>query len=358
MITPLPESLRIQQRPDPANTGLWYDKFCNQWCRGPNRWSLKSFIEKTGNDRDEINPKLEWIKTVTEKTCGDKELLEEYTGRILTLAKQRNGSTCIFSTSYRFVSGMGRNHPVENGFAWHHTLGVPYLAGSSVKGMLRSYLDVWTDTDKTEIKCIFGPRGWKNEQGQWQDTDLAVGMVIFLDVIPIAPIRLKADVMTPHFMPYYQEGKTPGDWHSPVPIPFLTVDRDTEFLFTVLPRTGSEQDLRACSKVLDWLVDALQFTGAGAKTAVGYGRFKQVVQQVPDQMESHPLLNEIEHAKAGELAQVAKKIEQLSDPEIKQQAVQKLWEKIAGKDFRKIRKKAEEKPDHWLNKIIPFSGKP
>jgi hypothetical protein len=75
-------------------------------------------------------------------------------------------------------------------------------------------------------------------------------------------------------------------------------------------------------------------------------------------MESHPLLNEIEHAKAGELAQSAKKIEQISDPEIKQQAVQKLREKMAGKNFKKIRRKAEEKPDHWLNKIISLNGKP
>ena len=44
----------------------------------------------------------------------------------------------VFTTDGRFVTGTGRSHSVENGFAWHPTLGTPYLSGSSVKGMIRA----------------------------------------------------------------------------------------------------------------------------------------------------------------------------------------------------------------------------
>ncbi|WP_321491784.1 type III-B CRISPR module RAMP protein Cmr6 [uncultured Desulfobacter sp.] len=340
MSVPLPESLRIQQRPDSANTGLWYDKFCNTWNNG---WSM------------DAPKKLQWIKTVTGKQCGSSELLAEYSKRIAMLADQRKGSTRVFSTLYRFVTGMGREHPVENGFAWHHALGVPYLPGSSIKGMLRSYLDIWSDTDKPEIKRIFGPRRWQDEEKQWHDTDSSAGSVIFLDAVPIAPVALKADIMTPHYTPYYQDGKAPGDWHSPTPIPFLTVGNDAKFLFAVLPRTSAEKDQKDCAAILACLGKALQLTGAGAKTAVGYGRFNPEKQQKntnhATQTGEHPLFREINHAKAGELAQVIYKIELLTDPTIKKQAIGKILEKIKGKEFKKIRTKAEKNPDHWLNKI-------
>ena len=280
MTTPLPQSLQKQDTecPKHANTGLWYDKFCNQWCKnrknkGIEAWSLKSFKEGT----NEINPKFDWIKTVI-GNCGDSNLLKEYTDRLAALADQRGGGSRVFSSLYRFVSGLGREHPVENGFAWHHTLGVPYLPGSSVKGMLRSYLATWVETDKAEIKRIFAPRQWKDEQGIRHDTEHAIGSVIFLDAMPIAPVPLQADVMTPHYGPYYQDknGLTaPGDWHSPNPIPFLTVGEGAKFLFAVLPRTGSGRDKEDCGKVLGWLAEALKTIGAGAKTAIGYGRFQR-----------------------------------------------------------------------------------
>ncbi|MDQ7083104.1 MAG: type III-B CRISPR module RAMP protein Cmr6 [Aquificota bacterium] len=38
---------------------------------------------------------------------------------------------------YRFVSGMGYPSPIENGFLLHHTYGIPYISGESVKGLVR-----------------------------------------------------------------------------------------------------------------------------------------------------------------------------------------------------------------------------
>ncbi|RJQ72323.1 MAG: type III-B CRISPR module RAMP protein Cmr6 [Desulfobacteraceae bacterium] len=340
MATPLP---RYQpplpaNKPDNANTGLWYDKFCNQW-------NVDWKIEARG--------KLEWIQTITGK-CGDGTLLKEHTDRLKALAERRGGGDKVFFSLYRFVSGLGREHPVENGFAWHHSLGTPYLPGSSVKGMLRSYLTTWTETARADITRIFGPREDKNNH--------AVGSAIFLDALPTQPVTLKADVMTPHYGPYYQHDETtPGDWHSPVPIPFLTVAENSKFLFAVLPRTRSEQDTKDCEAALSWLTEALETTGAGAKTAIGYGRFKpkpETIHPVGQGKQKNPaatgqdqILLAIDRARPGEIAQVAEKIIRLTDPASQKQAAQALLEKTSGKDFKKIRQKAAGKSEHWLNRI-------
>jgi len=83
----------------------------------------------------------------------------------------------------------------------------------------------------------------------------------------ILEVVLKSDIMTPHYAPYYtnQNGGTnsPGDWYSPTPIPFLTVDKDQPFLFAIMPRPGVQvgPDLNRAWK---WLCQALEWLGAGA----------------------------------------------------------------------------------------------
>src|ERR1035441_6966625 len=70
----------------------------------------------------------------------------------------------------------GRSHPVENGFVWHPTLGVPYLPGSSIKGLI----------GQPDRENVLGSK-------------TRVGRVICLDAVPTCPVRLEADVMTPHY---------------------------------------------------------------------------------------------------------------------------------------------------------------
>lgn len=184
-----------------------------------------------------------------------------------------SGFALHLKTEGPFVTGLGRNHPVENGFAWHQTLGTPYLPGSSVKGVVRSWAKIWEEENDETINRIFGPR---------DSITSSVGSVIFLDAIPISQVQLKADVMTPHYGPYYQGDEPPADWHSPVPVPFLVVETGQDFLFGVMPRRPEDQrDGEDCKKAAEWLRVALNKIGGGAKTAVGYGRFEAFVPRSP-----------------------------------------------------------------------------
>lgn len=220
-----------------GHSGLYYDKFFDKWSEN---WSLKS--------KGDRSPKQEWIAHIAKNKVGEVGLLSEYRRRVVQLVTARGGQVWVYKTEERLVTGTGRSHPVENGFVWHPTLGVPYLPGSSIKGLI----------GQEDREGVLGSRR-------------RVGRVICLDAIPTCPVKLEADVMTPHYSPWSPESP-PGDWRSPTPIPFLTVAPGTEFLLAGFPRTKHDSD--AVAMLGTWLNETLRDMGAGAKTAVGYGRMK------------------------------------------------------------------------------------
>lgn len=287
MKRPLYQSLVTRQGLELKNghAGLWYDKFCNQWCRnseksGLDKWTLEAFKPK---NQETISPKQDWIDTVTGKRVGDPEQLEHHITRLRKLLEHHHQTPLFYTLESDFVTGLGREHPVENGFAWHHTLGTPYLPGSSVKGLVRAWAEQWADADEASLEHIFGSASKDTKDKR----PSRVGSVIFLDALPIQCVDLKADIMTPHYSPYYQDktGNTPpADWHSPNPIPFLVVEKEQTFVFGVLPRRQDNRD--DCKTVQIWLECALGWLGAGAKTAVGYGRFSAVTETISQDSDS------------------------------------------------------------------------
>lgn len=304
--------------PKHSNAGLWYDKFGSEWKIVPDK--------ETGKEKWEFG-KLDWIKQITRsENIGDADLIKQITDRQKTLLESFDSSPLFFQTIAPFATGLGRRHPVENGFAWHHTLGVPYLPGSSVKGMVRAFVEQWADDesewqDNPKQKCsdidrIFGPR---------DKPEHAIGSVTFLDALPINPVQLKPDVMTPHYSPYYQDstGKTPpADWHLPIPISFLVVTSGNTFQFGLLPRRTKGKDREDCQRAAVWLKQALEWIGAGAKTAVGYGRFEldsdaeHKYQAKSEQRRQTAEMKRVEHEKKAALeselaglSQIAKELE-------------------------------------------------
>ncbi len=233
-----------------SHAGLWYDKFCDQWKKD---WTLPP------------EGKVNWIRAVvSHQAIGEAALIGQYAVRQKQLVERLGGMCLLFQTESRFVTGLGREHPVENGFAWHPTSGTPYLPGSSVKGLLRAWAIMEEQRDVADriLGCQELPDG----------PDGRVGTVILFDAIPLAPVKLEVDVMTPHYADYYGRGEVPGDWQSPVPVSFLVVAAGTAFQFGIAPRTTDGKEY--LESVAIWLKNALQWLGAGAKTAVGYGRFE------------------------------------------------------------------------------------
>lgn len=244
-----------QSAPPSAHLGLWFDKFCNTWVKTRDQhWSLKAPPTQEGGPTKPANPKLDWIHTAARST-GDQNQIEAQINRVLALVQARQGDFQYFQTETRLVTGTGRSHPTEIGFTWHPTLAVPYLPGSSVKGLLHA----WAVAEEGESEQV----------ARWFGTPDRAGCLCFLDALPTRPVNLEADVMTPHYGNWTVDDP-PGDWRSPTPIPFLSTAADTPFLFAWLPRAGAQAGDHEV--IADWLKQALVWAGAGAKTAVGYGR--------------------------------------------------------------------------------------
>jgi CRISPR-associated protein Cmr6 len=212
-----------------------------------------------------------------------------------------------------FTTGLGNEHPLENGFAFLNPYGLPYLPGSGVKGVLRQAANElasgqWGDSDwghskdnnkrhevldrqgkhlfdASDIDVLFGSMA---EQGE----DHLRGVLSFWDVIPqIKGERLMVEIMTPHQSHYYQgeSGKktggsaSPHDSGSPIPISFLTVPPGSNFAFHVVCDCAQlarlAPDLATSDRWKTMLTEAFEhafaWMGFGAKTAVGYGAFER-----------------------------------------------------------------------------------
>lgn len=255
-----------------AHRGLWFDKFCDTWSvrRGDDGtwqgWTLSAGSRGTG---DKQSPRQEWLEAVAKRDGSNEQasmcykgLLEEYSKRIYRLVTSRSGRVWVMRAESRFVTGIGLRHPVENGFLWHPTLGTPYLPGSSIKGMLRA----WAKIEGKDANTLLG----RDDQGAGR-----TGQVIVLDALPLDPVPLEVDVITPHYAGWTEQDP-PADWRSPNPIPFLTAAAGTTLLFAAIPTaaaTANGASDQALGELGRWLTDALAMHGAGAKTAVGYGRF-------------------------------------------------------------------------------------
>lgn len=181
-----------------------------------------------------------------------------------------------------FATGLGNEHPLENGFAFLNPYGLPYLPGSGVKGVLRQAARElasgdWGDAQGWNADAITALFGLQSQDGDRQQTR---GALSFWDVIPqIKGDSLAVEIMTPHQKHYYQDGHNPHDSGQPIPITFLTVPPGSGFTFhlvcnlQLLQQTAPElaKDQRWKSLLAAAFQHAFNWLGFGAKTAVGYG---------------------------------------------------------------------------------------
>ena len=183
-----------------------------------------------------------------------------------------------------FTTGLGNEHPLENGFSFLSPYGLPYLPGSGVKGVLRRAAEAlsaegeagWTPE---ALAKLFG---YEADSGA-TDAPRNRGALEFWDVFPqLAGDRLLVDILNPHHSSYYQNGAAPHDAENPKPVFFLTVPPGSPFSFHVRCHSALlPEALRAGWRPLLAAAFELAFAwiGFGAKTAVGYGAMRGSEQQ-------------------------------------------------------------------------------
>ena len=267
MPLPLYQGLHAPDRPKPAemHMGLWFERYFDGYA--------PDFSEVDTDARST------WLRALKTPQLGHRPSLHDKAAKMAQLAQAQGGQARLYHFKGNFVTGTGNAHPLENGFTWHPTLGMPYLPGSAVKGLVRALVETaYEGADKAEVlRRWFGTE----EKG---DVAEASGCFIFFDALPVAPCELLPEVMTPHMGKWYEKGgkdpcaadTQPGDWHSPVPVGYL-VARGLQLQFAIAPRAGAiaadrlETELANVWRALD---HALEWMGAGAKTAIGFGRIQ------------------------------------------------------------------------------------
>ncbi len=268
-----------------GNLGLIFDKCGDTWTWDAPDGKVLEFNppkdERAGKNRDWLT---EFVDRANKRVGHPDAKLQNACIRQRRMIQRMGGKVCYVHNESRFVTGMGRQHPLENGFSWHHTLGVPYLAGSGLKGMFRAWMRECGLEDHGERMIeLFGGPG-------------RIGELIFFDMLPLEPVRVVKEIMTPHYGEYYrkpkpgQQREAPGDWQSPNPISFLAVEAGQEWQFGITLRSLTDQfgrpkrspqcrrdrldELLGKSIVgEDGLLDGLGWVGVGAKTNIGMGRF-------------------------------------------------------------------------------------
>ncbi|MCS6997613.1 MAG: type III-B CRISPR module RAMP protein Cmr6, partial [Casimicrobiaceae bacterium] len=184
----------------------------------------------------------EWKKAIDSLRARQSSLFENLASRLPSL--QVHGEALS-----PFTTGLGNEHPLENGFAFLNPYGLPYLPGSGVKGVLRraaqelaggewgdargwskdEHYQVTIDGKAVRLSMFDVLFGREPPPG---DSDAVRGALTFWDVIPeIKGDSLMVEVMTPHQSHYYQRRREPKSGNSdsphdsgqPNPIFFLTV---------------------------------------------------------------------------------------------------------------------------------------
>lgn len=218
----------------------------------------------------------------------DRDRMAALSARQLALAAAPVGAVSTFDgrSIAPFTTGLGNEHPLENGFAFLWPYGLPYLPGSGVKGVLRQAARELAPSLADEGIAKWGmPSDWSEAVivalfGSDEPDHAQRGALTFWDVIPqINGNKLMVEVMTGHQGHYYMQGQTPHDSGQPVPVNFLTVPPDSGFTFHVvcdqpfLRRIAPELAENARWKTLlqQAFEHAFDWLGFGAKTAVGYG---------------------------------------------------------------------------------------
>ncbi|GIU81028.1 MAG: type III-B CRISPR module RAMP protein Cmr6 [Acidobacteria bacterium] len=243
--------------------------------------------------------------------------------------RQRGYETRAFTmrAASRVIVGLGAESVLETSIRLHRIYGFPIIPGSALKDLARSYalwqvaeqlgvpvlssedvaareksgrrtpiqiLEAYLDEPDEKRRSHWLENLKKDEampeSAKLRSLDFATveektksfrsafgtiggaGQVIFFDAVPANPatLRLDLDVMNPHYSSYYQGGNTPpADYLNPVPVFFLAIAPDSEFMFAVASKNAT-----LAQQAQAWLQAGLREMGIGAKTTAGYGLWR------------------------------------------------------------------------------------
>ncbi|AGJ62067.1 type III-B CRISPR module RAMP protein Cmr6 [Saccharolobus islandicus] len=229
---------------------------------------INTFIEGIlrGEDKEEIRKKIiERAENQTFNTSLSQQLTEEIKSALISL--DYNVVDVIGRVNYKAISGLSEGLfrlIFEVGINYDEILDLPYIPGSTIKGVLRSNLYELTGDEGNEI---FGDKERE-------------GSVIVSDAYPIGEKLFVGDIVNPH---YYQGGRPVSTEYdvNPVPILHLAIRENVKFRFLIgvdkrakLGKIGEKLNVRNAVELVALLLLYSMKTGLGARSTKGYNFFE------------------------------------------------------------------------------------
>jgi len=282
--SPLPAYLE-KQRNKISNFGMFYQKFAkyqlssgseiktqHSWNNGKRGKEKKSFEWSLTNDQ------IIHYNNIRENASAALAARHQFQKAILLSYKQKKAEVVELKAVNisRILTGIGEASPTEVGMVFDRNTGLPFIPASSFKGVVRraycfNFVQKNPDQvmdgkiEETDIPGLIDIFGSLDPQKAHQ------GGFAFMDIYPEQVPALALDIMNPHFGKYYRNEAPPEEIEEPVPIKFLTVEKDQKF--TIRGIFLKENAKAFQSELLAAIHTALCELGFGAKTAAGYGRF-------------------------------------------------------------------------------------
>lgn len=161
--------------------------------------------------------------------------------------------------------GLGNPHStgksteeIKNGFSFDYVSGQPFIAGSSVKGLLRNLFKQYPE----DVALIAGIS--ETDLGALEE-EIFEGADVFLDAVIFDSNEnykiIGIDYITPHSSPI----------ENPVPISILKILPEVKWEFRFILFDGK---FMTAQKKCDFFQELIKTFGIGAKTNVGYGVFE------------------------------------------------------------------------------------
>jgi CRISPR-associated protein Cmr6 len=250
--------------------------------------------------------------------------------------------TAVAAVQGRMIVGLGAESVLETSIALHRTYGVPYIPGSALKGLAASAAHQSLEDPEWKKTTADGTIGTFHRI-LFGDQESS-GHVTFHDALWIpegSTLPLDLDVMTVHHPDYYQgkDNAPAADWDSPTPVAFLTAHG--RYLLAV---TGPEEWTDTAIQILKIAVEE---SGAGAKTAAGYGRMCLEIKKPPEKINWEPMIQGLGLGNAGN---VVPRVLGLLQGDERRKAAKAMIELLT----RKALKKNQEKT--WAKDLAAAAG--
>lgn len=227
-------------------------------------------------------------------------LREKHTRRFVGLFRSAYGPRAVVAIGQlegRLAINLADSLIQNAGISLDRLFGLPFIAGSAVKGVCRhaalEELKASQGENRAklfeEFRVVFGTADNDFANGDLRPfRDLLAGRlenwrgrVSFLPAYPVNNAKVVVDLTNVHYPLYYggdkrrnipagQEGSLKEE--KPLPNPFPAVETGAQFAFCLVLRSPQE-NAATLSAARRWLESALTIRGLGAKTASGYGWF-------------------------------------------------------------------------------------